>query len=174
MDEYQFAKDFAGPTATVIASIAAGIITFTFSSRQVKVARQQADIARQQAQTALDQLRHNLFDRRYAIYSSVQDLLRMMLNRHHEQDFSAFELAPYNVAIKEARFFFPASLCDLLQSISDINVKEFLEARLNPGSPEFLAAMKKLLKHFEEMPDRFATELEFPRLTRRPPVSHLP
>jgi hypothetical protein len=34
--------------------------------------------------------------------------------------------------------------------------------------------MKKLLKHFEEMPDRFAAELEFPQLTRRPPMSDLP
>ncbi len=99
MDWYHVAKDFAGPTATAIASIAAGIITWTFLSHQVEVARQQADIARQQAQTALDQLRHNLFDRRYAIYNSARDLIRMMLNRHHEMDFTAFELAPYNVAI---------------------------------------------------------------------------
>jgi hypothetical protein len=59
MDFYQVAKDFAGPTATIIASIAAGFITWTFASRQVKVATQQAAIAKEQAQTAHDQLRHN-------------------------------------------------------------------------------------------------------------------
>ena len=111
MDLYQFAKDFAGPTATVIASITAGIITWTFASRQVKVATQQAAIAKQQAQTAHDQLRHNLFERRYAIYGKVQELIRTMLNRHHEKDFSAFELVPFIVNVREARFFFPESIC---------------------------------------------------------------
>ena len=167
MDLYQCTKDFAGPCATVIASIAAGFITWTFASRQVQVAKHQAAIAQQQAQTALDQLRNNLFDRRYAIYSSVQDLIRMMLNRHHEQDFGPSELAPYNVAIKEARFFFPDPVCKWLRSLWDDDLPEFLQARLNPGSPEFLAVMKKLLGRFEEMPDRFADDLEFSQLTRR-------
>ncbi len=92
----------------------------------------------------------------------------MMLSRHHEKDISPSELAPYNVAIKEARFFFPAPVCDWLQTLWDDDLKEFLETRLTPGSPRFLDVMKKLLKHFEEMPDRFAAELEFPQLTRRP------
>ena len=73
-DMYQILKDFAGPTATVIASIAARVITFILASRQVNIARQQAGIASQQGQTALDQLRYNLFEKRYAIYIKVQNL----------------------------------------------------------------------------------------------------
>jgi hypothetical protein len=167
---YQFFKDFAGPFATVVAAGAAAVITWTFASRQVRVAEQQAAIARQQAQTALDQLRHNLFERRYAIYSKTQDLIRTMLNRHHEKDFSAFELAPYHVAIKEARFFFPVALCQWLRALLDDDVKTFFETRTKPGSPEFLEASKKLLRRFEEMPDLFAPELEFRQLTQRHPV----
>jgi hypothetical protein len=46
---YEFLKDFAGPVATIIASIAAAGITFYFASRQARIAQQQADTARQQA-----------------------------------------------------------------------------------------------------------------------------
>lgn len=167
MNLYQLAKDFAGPTATVIASITAGIITWTFASRQVQVATQQVAIAKQQAQTAHDQLRHNLFERRYAIYGNTQELIRTMLSRHHEKDFSAFELAPHHVAIKEARFFFPNPVCEWLRALLDEDVKDFLTARTNAGSPEFLAASAKLLQRFDEMPDIFQSELEFSQLTRR-------
>ena len=167
MNWYQVAKDFAGPTATVVASITAGIITWVFASRQTKIARQQAEIARQQAQTALDQLRYNVFERRYAIYIKVQDLLRMMLNRHHDELFDPSEFEPYRVAIREAHFFFPATVSDWLQTLWDIDLPKFLELRLMPGSPEFRDMMSSLLRRFQEMPERFGPEMQFSQLTRR-------
>jgi len=164
---YQVAKDFAGPFATVVAAIAAGIITYVFASRQVGVAEQQAKIAEQQAQTALDQLRYNLFERRYAIYAKTHDLLRTMLNRHNDEEFFASQLSPYYVAIKEARFFFPATMCDWLQSLWDTDLPKFLEARRKPESPEFMEIMRTLLRRIEELPDRFGQEMQFSQLTRR-------
>jgi len=158
---YPVAKDFAGPIVTLFAAIVAAIITWVFGLRQARIAEQQAKIAAKQAQTALDQLRYNLFEKRYAIYAKVQDLLRMMLNRHHDDEFTPSELAPYHVAIKEARFFFPATVCDWLQALWDTDLTKFLEARLKPESPEFLEIMKTLLRRFEEMPDRFGEEMRF-------------
>ena len=89
-----------------------------------------------------------------------------MLNRHVEQDVSAFELVSYHVAFKEARFYFSDILCQWLRTLIEDDVKDYLNARSKPGSPEFLAASMKLLQRFEEMPDRFGPELEFSQLTR--------
>jgi hypothetical protein len=83
----------------------------------------------------------------------------MMLNRHHEMDFNPFELAPYHVGIKEARFFFPDSMCQWLNTLWDIEMTEFLTARLDPGSPEFMAVPERLLQRFHELPDLFAPEM---------------
>ena len=67
-----FAKDFAGPLATVVAAGAAVWVTAHFSS-------QQAETARRQAKTAKDQLRLNLFDKRYAVYKgSAHDLFKIV------------------------------------------------------------------------------------------------
>jgi hypothetical protein len=67
-----FAKDFAGPLATVVAAGAPVWVTAHFSS-------QQAETARRQAKTAKDQLRLNLFDKRYAVYKgSAHDLFKIV------------------------------------------------------------------------------------------------
>src|SRR5262249_15259978 len=42
---YDFFKDFAGPLAIVIAAGVAAWVTFTFSSKQTKIAQTQAEIA---------------------------------------------------------------------------------------------------------------------------------
>ncbi|MBS0641252.1 MAG: hypothetical protein JSS43_15365 [Proteobacteria bacterium] len=160
MEWYQIAKDFAGPVATVIAASAAGLITWIFASRQAK-------IAEQQAQTAVDQLRHNLFERRYALYSSIQELLRMMLFEHNEQDPVPRDLSPYYIAIKEARFFFSPSFCVWLQTVWDLDIMGFIAARADPGSQQFSDAMKRLLAVYNEMPERFSAEMMFSQLTRQ-------
>lgn len=63
---YSILKDFAGPVATIIASITAAY----FVRRQWLTAQQQAD-------TALDQLRYSLFEKRYAIYVAARDAIDM-------------------------------------------------------------------------------------------------
>ena len=70
---YQTLEDFAGPASTIIASITAALITLFFALRQVRIATQQAE-------TSLDQLRYNIFEKRYAIYTSAKDLIESTLD----------------------------------------------------------------------------------------------
>jgi type II secretory pathway pseudopilin PulG len=78
---YHVLKDFAGPVATIIASVTAALITLYFASRQTRIAQQQADTAKQQADTAKRQaetaharLNLDLYDKRFNIYTTALDL----------------------------------------------------------------------------------------------------
>jgi hypothetical protein len=89
---------YIGPIATIVASIVAAGITGYFGWRQMQ-------IAKQQAATALDQLRYNLFERRYAIYKNVQELIKFLANDSFRDDFMAVNVVPHYLVMDEARFF---------------------------------------------------------------------
>jgi hypothetical protein len=65
---YQIFKDFAGPTATIIAAVAAVSVTAYFAWHQKEIAKEQADIAR-------EKLRHDLYERRYRVFDATRKLL---------------------------------------------------------------------------------------------------
>ena len=103
---YQTLKDFAGPVATITASIAAALITWFFALRQMRIAKQQADTAKQQADTALDQLRYNLFEKRVAIYEDIKTLIRRLVNTPMADIIDADDVVPhYANMMKSAAFF---------------------------------------------------------------------
>ncbi len=58
---YQVLKDFAGPTTTFIAALAAVLVTWHFNRVQTKIASSQRDIA-------FDKLKLNLSKKRYEIF----------------------------------------------------------------------------------------------------------
>ncbi|TXN21785.1 MULTISPECIES: hypothetical protein [Methylobacterium] len=64
MSIYCFFKDFGGPLATVIGTIAAVTVTSIF-------AHSQATTAEAQARTASNKLKFDLFNLRFAAYSSA-------------------------------------------------------------------------------------------------------
>src|SRR5712671_4630386 len=102
---YEIFKDFAGPVATIIASVTAAGITFYFASRQARIAQQQADTAKQQTNTVLDPLRYNRFEKRYAVYSTAKDMITYIVNQGNTNDVDAsFTIAQYFNALDEARF----------------------------------------------------------------------
>jgi hypothetical protein len=113
---YEIFKDFAGPVATIIASVTAADITFFFASRQARIAQQQADTAKQQANTALDQLRLNLFEKRYAIYNTARELIALVVNKPTVQ---GFEVLPLHATLNEAEFFFSPDICDWLRTLRE-------------------------------------------------------
>src|ERR1700722_20697338 len=92
---YSVLKDFAGPLATIIASITAAY----FVRRQWQTAQQQAD-------TAKDQLRYSLFEKRYAIYVAARKAVAISFERRDEDQMPA-ELNALFLHFEEARFFFP-------------------------------------------------------------------
>lgn len=72
---YEILHDFAGPFATVVAATVAAVITFHFGRVQSDIARTQAKISRQQAEVSSIRLQHDLYDRRYEIFTIAWDLL---------------------------------------------------------------------------------------------------
>lgn len=159
MDWYQGLKDFAGPVATICASGAASYVAWQLTSRQVAIANEQAN-------TALDQLRVALFDRRYRVYDDVRTGLRTLLNLRHDKEFLTDNMLLVINATKEARFFFPTSLCDWLDRVWEDEVVSYVAARQKPAEPVFLKAHTDLLARWNELPDRFQTEMRFSQLTR--------
>lgn len=74
-------KALAGPVATVVASLAAMIVTILFGRAQTKIAKSQRDIARSQRDLGIDNVKLALFDRRLKVYEAVnsasEDLVKV-------------------------------------------------------------------------------------------------
>jgi len=156
---YAVLKDFAGPIATVIASVTAAIFV-----------RRQWQTAQNQAATALDQLRYNLFEKRYAIYDDAKQLLKLLLNESHKPDFRALDVVPHYVVMDEALFFFSPETCAWLDSVQH-DCQRFLEAHASRNTSEYnpaehSASERKLLADLREMPARFRKELSFQQFTQ--------
>jgi hypothetical protein len=73
VDCYSVARDFAGPFATVVAAATAVFVTWRLGSRQATIAQQQADLAR-------EKLRHDLYNRRFEIFTSILDFHEAMIS----------------------------------------------------------------------------------------------
>jgi hypothetical protein len=66
---------FLGPAATVMAATAAVFVTWRLGRGQLRIAEEQKRIAQQQAELAAARLRHDLYDRRFAVYTATQELV---------------------------------------------------------------------------------------------------
>jgi type II secretory pathway pseudopilin PulG len=164
---YEILKDFAGPVATIIASITAAGITWYFASRQAQIAQQQADTAKQQASTAFDQLRYNLFEKRYAIYNTARELISVVVNQPNVQGSEIFSL---NAKLNEAEFFFSKDICAWLRKLRE-ECQQLLILRSTqhlPAAPaaEIATRSNHLVDVLIEMPRRFEGELGFRHVTR--------
>jgi hypothetical protein len=85
MTAWDFAKDFAGPIATIVAAAAALAVTAFFNRRQTAIASTQRDIAAAQRDIAADRLKVDLFEKRYEIYLAAKALLTCAINYGHEK-----------------------------------------------------------------------------------------
>jgi type II secretory pathway pseudopilin PulG len=127
---YHVLKDFAGPVATIIASVTAALITLYFASRQTRIAQQQADTAKQQADTAKRQaetaharLNLDLYDKRFNIYTTALDLYEADMKKElHDIEAAEF---PFVRSFRESSFLFESEdgIYDTLNSIKDAQSK---------------------------------------------------
>jgi type II secretory pathway pseudopilin PulG len=164
---YEILKDFAGPVATIIASITAAFLTWRFASWQARIAQQQADTAKQQANTAFDQLRYNLFEKRFAIYNTARELVALVVN---ESNVQGSDVLPLQAKLNEAEFFFSRDICDWLRKLRE-DCNNLLIMRGTPHLPnappsEISALNTRLVDTLIEMPHRFERELGFRHVTR--------
>jgi hypothetical protein len=172
---YDLFHDFAGPVATIIAATAAFYLTWRFGSQQVTIAAQQAVIAKTQANTALDRLRYDLFEKRYHIYDTAKQLMRISINDSGKKEFSAHDVIPLYLILDEAAFFFPANTCAFLDSMRT-DCQKLIVANADKQNPnytysqvendEIQSITRRLVNTLASMPKHFETDLKFSQLTQ--------
>jgi hypothetical protein len=100
------ARAFAGPVATVIASIVAAV----FATAQWCVAKAQKDIA-------YDKLKLELFEKRYAIYEAAKELIEYILQGNGGRVEDVAFMRKHYITLDEARFFFGPEIQILLTNV---------------------------------------------------------
>lgn len=143
MTAWEFAKDFAGPIATIIAAAAALAVTASFNRRQTAIASAQKDIAAAQRDIAADRLKADLFEKRYEIFLAAKALLTCTITYGHEK-LAAEKIRELKVKIDEARFFFPSDIQVLAQKIEamceDLMLRTDQRAQLSPDDANWSAS----------------------------------
>ena len=98
-----------GPT---IATITIAAFSLWIALRQVWIGREQTDIAR-------ERIKHDLYDRRYAIYLAFEKLLRAAMGQKGLEDEKEIVLIA-NVAAHQAAFILSEDLQTFLLQLTDI------------------------------------------------------
>jgi len=150
-DFYEVLRDLAGPGATIIASCVAAVVAIRFGNLQAALARQQAATTAQQAELADLRLKHDLYERRFAVYSAARTLLGHILTSPAPD---AEALVKYSTETSDAVFFgFDQNLIDYLQhlSVEGYRLKELRDVLdadttlLNADAPTLAGAAKEVV-----------------------------
>lgn len=170
MNLYCVLKDFAGPAATLCAAITAAAITLYFAAIQTRIARAQAAIA-------LDKLKHDLFEKRYAIYLAAKQLIEYVIMQHDIDKVDSAKVRSLYIKLDEARFFFDADVRSFLKRITDAS--EYLLTAMGARQrlaqhddkewtrlTEILSASTLTLNSsYADMPIKFEQSLAFRQVT---------
>lgn len=174
---------FAGPIATVIASIAATFITYRLGSMQANIARGQArtaeaqkDIARDQLDIAYDKLKQDLFEKRYEIYQAAKGVIEVIFNSS-PINVSDPKLKTLRLKLDEARFFFPPdtrALCEEIEKlVYEVMTGDHAASAYTEDNPERARLRAKqseseieLARIYSELAKKFERDLGFQQLTR--------
>jgi hypothetical protein len=169
-------KAFAGPFATLVASIVAAAITAVFARQQVAIASGQLNIAKSQSEIALEKLKYDLFEKRYEIYKTTKNVLEHILSNFDFEKQNSELIRSSFVKMDESRFFFDENMHAYLASIEgecqaffDLLIKR--DTFTNDGeswrrlNTQVAEKMKKLKEIHRELPAKFANSLAFKKLT---------
>jgi molybdopterin converting factor small subunit len=168
------ARSFAGPLATVFASLVAAGFAFA----QYRVAKAQKDIAKSQSDIALEKLKSDLFGKRYEIYVTTKKLLERIINNACFEKQDSMFIRDSFIKMDEARFFFGVRIRWYLSQIEKTCNELFnLHAERNicnvddrerwSGLADSLADKDALLQKFlRELPAKFEDELSFKKITQ--------
>ena len=178
-DVYQFAKDFAGPIATVIAAATATGITYRLGRNQAKIADSQKEIAQSQRDIAYDRLKYDLFKERYGIYVTAKQLIEKISGNGFPLGIHDPDLRAMRMRLDEARFFFPAEETKLFSRIETLaaehegarsvikNTNDETDRRkAGDAAAEKLTDLARI---YETLTRDMEPELGFAQLTRRAP-----
>jgi hypothetical protein len=102
-DCYSVFKDFAAPTATIVAATVAAGLTFLIQYRQWRTAR--------------EKLRLDLFEKRYVYFMAARNFLSSIAR---EADMSYEALREFDIAMVGARFIFDQSVVEYIRKIRKV------------------------------------------------------
>lgn len=119
----EFFKSFAGPFATITASVVAGSIAIYFAAHQKNISFQQKEIAK-------EKLRLDLFDRRYKVYESIFDYYNALVGWTGTEEQEAANKRFFR-AYQESKFLFGKDVEDIFKKVFEEGnkVKGFKENR---------------------------------------------
>jgi hypothetical protein len=116
---YAFFKDFAGVMATTLAATVAAAITYYFNRAQARIASTQADVA-------IERLKLDLFEKRYAIYSSAKQLVEYLVLQNDFNKVDHMKVRSFYVTLDEGRFFLPDNVRKVLNELQGVS-EDFLK-----------------------------------------------
>ena len=125
---YQILKDFAGPVATIVAAAAAVFVTWRLGLRQANIAESQAELAR-------EKLRHDLYNRRFEIFTGFFDYYNAMISwKETPTPEQQAARQRFFRAYQESVFLFAenSGIPDLLKMLNDKG-NEVIGHKENPG-----------------------------------------
>lgn len=176
---YQFAKDFAGPVATVIAAATATGITYRLGRNQAKIAASQKEIAQSQRDIAYDRLKYDLFKERYGIYVTAKQLIEKLGGKGFPLGIHDPDLRAMRIRLDEARFFFPPTETKLFSRIDTLAAehegarsvmdKTNDETDRQKAGETATEKLMELVRIYETLTPNMEPELGFTQLTRRAP-----
>src|ERR1700733_136607 len=89
-----------------------------------RLAEGQAQTARAQSDIALDKLKHDLFEKRYAIYTAAKGIMeRVIRTGADERPIDDHELMDMRIKLDEGCFFFPPKLVTLFEMIDQLTAQ---------------------------------------------------
>src|SRR5258707_13940275 len=168
---YAFFKVLAGAIATTLAAVVAAGITYYFNRAQARMAATQADVA-------IERLNLDLFEKRYALYSSAKQLVEYLALQHNFDKVDHAKVRSFYVALDEGRFFLPDNVRNFLNELHDVS-EAFLtvlgersnldadDADIWSSTAEKAAALHaKLREMYAKLPLAFEEALAFKQIKR--------
>jgi hypothetical protein len=132
---YEVVKDFAASVATVVAAFAAIFVTFRFNREQTRLAR--------------EKLRHDLFERRWNVFSSIFDYYYAIISWSGTSEQLAARDRFFK-AYQESRFLF-SKQSGIEGIMKELNEKGGKVIGFKENQQDFRADMDTNIKFFNEV-----------------------
>jgi len=170
------AKAFASPLTTVLGAGAAVYVTWSIGKAQVRIAEGQAETARAQRDIAFDKLKHDLFERRYEVYTAAKGIMERVIRTGTDRPIDDLELLAMRIKLDEGRFFFPPKRVALFDMIDQLttqhevarmswvrdNDDDAIRVKQGDVMGDAITKLSEIHRHF---PKLMQEEMEFSQLT---------
>lgn len=112
MSAYDVAHDFAGPVATVIASLTAALVTGFFAFRQWKITKDQAEVA-------VDKVKIEIMKERMIAITATRTMIREVTNQPPGRRPNITTMRQLQRTIDDGRYLFSAEANDKIKKITN-------------------------------------------------------